>query len=95
MLNAGLVSQSDGETTLLRRQGVQEPVCAVNSVGWEVLRRLDGRHTVQDISVALAKDVGLVHDGELEGKIACFVATLGKFGLLHQPYFVHIVEKYA
>jgi len=94
-LRKDIVMGRDGEMFTLTRLGQPDPLFVVNGIGHAVLRRLDGCHAIQDISAAVAEQSNAPHSGELDGKIACFVAQLGQLGLLKQPYYVNIVEEFV
>ena len=85
-------ARREAEMYVLEAKGHDQPLGAVNSAGWEVLQRLDGSRSIQDITSALAAGAGLASNEAMEGKVACFVAQLGEMGLLQQPYYVQIVE---
>lgn len=77
---------------------VGETLGAVNAMGYEVVRRLDGRHRIPELAAALQTHAGLTTTEtpeQLAGKIACFVAQLGEMGLLRQQYYVTIFESMA
>ena len=81
---------ADGMTTIRLPDG---SLCAVNAPGAEVLRRLDGAHTIDQITRAAGKSSGVVPDASLAAKMACFVAQLGAAGFLDRPFYAQIVGR--
>jgi hypothetical protein len=86
--------QPDGQDYLI--VGAEAAVLgAVNNAGYEIMQRLDGRHTVQDIMASLARITGVQESEQLAGKVAGFVAQLGAMGHLQHPYYVTLIEQKA
>ena len=81
---------SDGMTTIRLLDG---SLCAVNAPGADVLRRLDGAHTIEQIAGAAGRRAGVTPDAALTAKIACFVAQLGAAGFLDMPFYAQIVDR--
>ena len=81
---------ADGMTSIRLPDG---SLCAVNAPGAEVLRRLDGAHTIDQITRAAGKSAGVVPDASLAAKMACFVAQLGAAGFLDRPFYAQIVDR--
>ena len=59
--------------------------------GAEIVNRLDGRHTIDQIGAALADRFGIDGGEALSAKVALFVAQLGEMGLLTRPFYAQIV----
>jgi hypothetical protein len=92
-LRQGLVIEppgADGMTTIRLSNG---GLCAVNAPGAEVLRRLDGAHTIEQIARAAGKSAGVTPDASLTAGMACFVAQLGDAGFLDAPFYAQIVVR--
>lgn len=85
---------ADGLLTLSVAAGAA-PVCGVNAVGEAVVRRMDGRSTIAEISAALASETGLTVDDALRAQVAFFVAELGALGLLAEPFRAVIYDRPA
>jgi hypothetical protein len=68
-------------------------LCALNAAGAEVVRRLDGAHSVEQIAAAMGRRAGIRPDAPLTAKVACFVAELGSAGFLERPFYAQIVER--
>ncbi len=93
MLKEGVIlrRQADGVTIQASTAHVA-PTCAVNQAGAEVLRLLDGRHSIADLSLKVAATVGVHWTETLQANIAFFVAQLGLFGFLRQPFYAYLYE---
>jgi len=84
--------RSGDQVTLRRGEAADAVVCAVNAAGAAIVDRLDGRHSIEEISAALA---GLIPVGPgrlLEAKVALFVAQLAQCGFLADPFYVTLYE---
>jgi hypothetical protein len=66
-------------------------LCAVNAPGADVLRRLDGAHTIEQITRAAARSAGAKPDESHTAGMASFVAQLGAAGFLDAPFYAQIV----
>jgi len=93
MLKEGVIlrRQADG-ATLLSGVAQAAPTCAVNHAGAEVLRLLDGRHSIADLSRKVAATVGVPWTETLQANIAFFVAQLGICGFLRDPFYALLYE---
>jgi len=81
---------ADGLTSVRLPDG---SLCAVNAPGAEVLRCLDGAHTIEQIARAAGQRAGVAADASLTARMACFVAQLGAAGFLDQPFYAQIVDR--
>jgi hypothetical protein len=82
-----------GMATIRRSGEVSHVLCAVNGPGAEVLKRLDGQNSVEDISRAIASLTKIPHSEELDAKIAFFISQLAMLGFLIDPFYAYIIEK--
>ena len=80
---------ADGLTTICRSDS---STCAVNQTGGEILKLLDGRHTIAAIGLAVALASGGSPSEAIEAKLAAFVANLGMLGFLREPFYACIVD---
>ena len=71
------------------------PTCAVNDIGGEVLRRLDGRHTITQIGQEIAAAWRLQPSEALDARLAFFVTQVGMLGFLREPFYACILEGMA
>jgi len=93
-LRDDIVFGMDGEmTTICRHEEANPILCAVNRPGREVLRRLDGRHTIEEISKAVATHMNISATEALDAKVALFVAHLSMLGFLQKAFCPYIIEK--
>lgn len=93
-LKEDVVFGNDGDMVTVSLSGGGSPVvCAANRPGQEVLTRLDGRHTIEEMSRAVAAAVGVSRTEALDAKVAHFVAQVGMLGFLREPFFACIVEE--
>ena len=65
-------------------------LCAVNEIGAIIINRLDGRHTVSDISKTLGKKFNIELSESLNAQIANFIAQIGSLGFLRDPFYTTI-----
>ncbi len=94
-LRGDIVMRSDADGLVLTLpSAATSPVCAVNAAGTEVVRRLDGRTSVPAIARVLAHHAHTDAIGQVEVKVACFVAQLGQMGFLRAPFYAMITERY-
>lgn len=85
--------ESTSDLTLLqRRDANHHNKCAVNRIGSFIIRRLNGRHTIEGISSLLSEEEGFTRYHSLEADIAQFVANLGMLGFLLDPFYANIIE---
>jgi len=68
-------------------------LCAVNEAGAEIVRRLDGRHSVEAMAAALAHRAGVECAEALCAKTAAFIAELASAGLLTAPFYAILYEE--
>ncbi len=88
-----IVFSSDGETLTMQRPLPGNPLCAVNPLGAQIVRLVDGQHTISEIGRLIATPSrGLIAGESLNAKIAFFVSELAACGLLTQSYYVNICE---
>lgn len=94
-LHGDVSVEVDGDGLLLSRRAGERTAatCAVNEIGAEIVRRLDGRTPVSEIARVLAGRAGASAFGEVEARVACFVAQLGELGFLRAPFYALIVER--
>lgn len=84
----------EGLVTINRPDGEEPVLYAVNDLGAEILRRLDGNHTVEDIGGVLAAMVKNCRKEEMNAKIALFVAQTAMLGFLSKPFYARLYETY-
>jgi hypothetical protein len=82
----------DDQVTVSRGEPDNPVICAANELGAAILERLDGRHTIEQISESLAMLVTASPNRPLEAKVALFVAQLATHGFLAEPFYTTIYE---
>jgi hypothetical protein len=94
-LRDGIRLVRDGDRFLVHdRRRPDAANYAVNDLGAEVMRRLDGRAPVHAIAAALAAARNAPAAETHEAGIARFVAYLGAADLLARPFRAYIVERF-
>lgn len=86
------LSRQDSGTTLSGGANPDVEVCAVDEWGEAVLRLMDGRHTVEEISLDIARAAGIGRSEALDASIARFTTQVGEYGFLETPYYAYLVE---
>lgn len=76
----------DGKITLKQKE--KDIHCAVNDSGEAIIKLLDGKNSIEDIT----KKINNKEDEVLSSKIAYFVANLGMLGLLEEAFYAYIIE---
>lgn len=94
-LRDGLRLVREGDRFLVHdRRNADMATHAVNDLGAEIMRRLDGRTPIRSIAATLAAARNASADEAQEAGLARFVAHLGAADLLVRPFRVYIVERY-
>lgn len=78
--------------TITRKTERSTITCAVNDIGKEIINKVDGKHTVQEISKHIAKKAGTSRTELMDARIAYFITQLGILGFLKEAYHVNIIE---
>ena len=93
-LRDDIVFGTDGElATIKLKNQKDQKLCAVNQTGAAILKRLDGKHTIEEISEYIATMGNCYRTEKMDANIACFVAQLGMLGFLTAPYYTQIIER--
>ncbi len=77
-------------TTISNGKGKENVLCAFNLPGEIIISKLDGEHTIEQISDALISGLDLKTKLSLDAPIATFVAQLGMLGFLTEPFHATI-----
>jgi hypothetical protein len=92
-LKAGLLFGTlDGFQTIRLPEGEGSAMCALNDTGAAVIRLLDGRNGVEEVSQTIARTYGLVRTDSLDARIAYFLTQVSRLGFLKSPFYAYIVD---
>jgi hypothetical protein len=69
--------------------------CTVNDTGAEIIRLLNGKRTVEDLSEQTASSGHWRDSNASRAEIAYFITQLGILGFLAKPFYAHICEIYT
>ncbi len=66
----------------------------VNETGAEIIRLLNGKNTVSDISSMMSRSLNLEQTDLLDSSIAGFICQLAETGFIADPFYVTLYENY-
>ncbi len=97
-LKKGIISSKKGDLHHFEYRTGKNKVlissCSVNEVGKNIIRHLNGQHTIEQISQLIVKGNKHPVVNTSCAEIAQFVAELGGLGFLTLPYYAQIYERY-
>lgn len=90
LVDDACIEQVDGMCRLSRTDS--ETKCVANAPGELVLKNLDGKHGLEDITLKLAASINQPCTEETGAKVAMFIAQVAMAGFLTEPFHVNIFE---
>ena len=95
LLKEDIICFNDDNYLILKRDnGSNKNQCAVNNVGAEIVKYLDGDNTVEDILSKIANKFPIPLSEAMQAKIAYFISILSMMDFLTEPFYVNIIENY-
>ncbi|MDM8551212.1 hypothetical protein QUF72_14095 [Desulfobacterales bacterium HSG2] len=85
----------DSENGMITISRIDSPtpfLCAINHIGELVIKRLDGKHRVEDISRALVSEIDIQRNRLKDTNIALFIAQLGMMNFLKEPFYINVID---